>query len=90
MIRNVGGLDGEAIAAAVAEALTQYGRPTLVCCKTVIGYGAPKLAGTHAAHGAPLGGGGGWGSAGGEVMKYFGFTAEHVAEVAGGLTASRR
>jgi transketolase len=66
--RNVGGLDGEAIAAAVAEALTQYGRPTLVCCKTVIGYGAPKLAGTHAAHGTPLGGGGGWGSAGGAGM----------------------
>jgi transketolase len=55
VIRAVDGLDGPAVATAVAEALTPCGRPTLVCCSTVIGYGAPKLAGTHDAHGAPLG-----------------------------------
>ncbi|HEX3576347.1 MAG TPA: transketolase, partial [Rhodopila sp.] len=55
VIRDVDGLDSEAVAAAVAEAVTPCGRPTLVCCKTVIGYGAPKLAGTHESHGAALG-----------------------------------
>ena len=55
VIRDIDGQDSVAVAAAVAEALTTCGRPTLVCCKTVIGYGAPKLAGTHDAHGAPLG-----------------------------------
>ena len=44
-----------AIDAAIAEALTPSGKPTLVCCKTVIGWGAPKMAGTHDVHGAPLG-----------------------------------
>ncbi|MDR3532395.1 MAG: transketolase [Rhodopila sp.] len=55
VIRDVDGLDGAAVAAAMDEALTSCGRPTLVCCKTVIGYGAPKLAGTHESHGAALG-----------------------------------
>ena len=55
VIRAVDGEDSMAVAAAVAEALTPCGRPTLICCKTVIGYGAPKLAGTHDSHGAPLG-----------------------------------
>ena len=55
VIRDVDGQDTVALAAAMAEAVTPCGRPTLVCCKTVIGYGAPKLAGTHDSHGAPLG-----------------------------------
>ncbi|HEY1412427.1 MAG TPA: transketolase, partial [Rhodopila sp.] len=55
VIPNVDGLDSEAVEAAVAEAVTPCGRPTLVCCKTIIGYGAPKLAGTHQSHGAALG-----------------------------------
>ncbi|WP_254073291.1 transketolase [Acidisphaera sp. S103] len=55
VIRNVDGLDSEAVEVAVAEAVTPCGRPTLVCCKTIIGYGAPKLAGTHQSHGAALG-----------------------------------
>ncbi len=55
VIPNVNGLDSEALEAAVAEALTPCGKPTLICCKTVIGFGAPKLQGTHDAHGAPLG-----------------------------------
>ncbi|MEA2769960.1 MAG: transketolase [Acetobacteraceae bacterium] len=55
VIRDVDGLDTESVEAAVAEAVTPCGRPTLVCCKTVIGFGAPRLAGTHDSHGAPLG-----------------------------------
>jgi transketolase len=55
VIPDVDGHDAGAIQAAMAEALTPCGRPTLVCCKTVIGWGAPKLAGTHDVHGAPLG-----------------------------------
>ncbi|MEA2788029.1 MAG: transketolase, partial [Acetobacteraceae bacterium] len=55
VIRDVDGLDNEAVAAAAAEAVTPCGRPTLVCCKTIIGYGAPKLGGTQEAHGAALG-----------------------------------
>ena len=55
VLRDVDGMDNAAVAAAVAEAVTPCGRPTLICCKTVIGFGAPKLAGTHDSHGAPLG-----------------------------------
>jgi transketolase len=55
VIRDVDGLDTQSVEAAVAEAVTPCGRPTLVCCKTVIGFGAPRLAGTHDSHGAPLG-----------------------------------
>ena len=55
VIRDVDGHDSDALDAAMAEALTPSGKPTLVCCKTVIGWGAPKMAGTHDVHGAPLG-----------------------------------
>ena len=55
VIRDVDGHDAAALDAAIAEALTPEGKPTLVCCKTVIGWGAPKMAGTHDVHGAPLG-----------------------------------
>jgi transketolase len=55
VIPNVNGLDSESVEAAVAKALTPCGRPRLVCCKTVIGFGAPKAAGTHESHGAALG-----------------------------------
>jgi transketolase len=55
VIRDVNGLDSDSVQAAVAEALTPCGRPTLVCCKTVIGFGAPNAAGTHESHGAALG-----------------------------------
>jgi transketolase len=55
VIRDVDGHDAEAIDAAIRQALAPGNRPTLVCCKTVIGWGAPKLAGSHDAHGAPLG-----------------------------------
>jgi transketolase len=52
---RIDGHDPAAIADAIAIARTSD-RPTLIACKTVIGYGAPKKAGTHSAHGEPLGG----------------------------------
>ncbi len=54
----VGPIDGHdtlAIEAAIEAALTETQRPTLVICRTTIGWGAPKAAGTHEVHGAPLG-----------------------------------
>ena len=55
VIRNVSGNEAEAVAAAVAAARAQSERPTLICCKTVIGYGSPNRAGTAKAHGEALG-----------------------------------
>ncbi|HEY4041826.1 MAG TPA: transketolase, partial [Rhodopila sp.] len=55
VIRDVNGHDRSAIEAALREATTPCGKPTLVCCKTVIGWGAPTMAGSHDVHGAPLG-----------------------------------
>jgi transketolase len=55
VIRGVDGHDSAAIARAIDEALMPVGKPTLICCKTTIGFGAPNLAGTHDSHGAPLG-----------------------------------
>ena len=55
VIRAVDGHDTAALDRALAEAVTDVGRPTLVCCKTVIGHGSPSKAGTHDVHGAPLG-----------------------------------
>lgn len=53
VIRGVDGHDSEAIEAALAQ--PQDDRPTLVCCKTVIGKGSPNKAGSHDVHGAALG-----------------------------------
>jgi transketolase len=55
VIANVDGHDAAAIESALARALRPDGRPTLVCCKTVIGRGAPSKSGSADAHGAPLG-----------------------------------
>ncbi len=55
VIRDVQGHDAEAIEAAIAAALAEGSRPTLICCKTVIGAGAPNKQGSHDVHGAPLG-----------------------------------
>ncbi|WP_153101376.1 transketolase [Paraburkholderia hayleyella] len=54
VIRAVNGHDVDAVDAAIAQA-KQSERPTLICCKTVIGEGAPTKAGSHDVHGAPLG-----------------------------------
>ena len=57
VVRGVDGHDPAAIDAAIREALAAGDRPSLLCCKTVIGFGAPTKAGKAAAHGAPLGDG---------------------------------
>jgi transketolase len=54
-VLKVDGHDFEAIDRVLAEAARPDGRPTLICCKTTIGYGAPKKAGTAKAHGEALG-----------------------------------
>jgi transketolase len=51
---RIDGHDPEAIAAAIERAKAS-GRPTLIACRTTIGFGAPKKAGTSKAHGEPLG-----------------------------------
>jgi len=53
-VRRVDGHDHEAIAKAIAEE-RQTNRPSLISCRTVIGYGAPTRQGTEKVHGAPLG-----------------------------------
>jgi transketolase len=55
VIRAVDGHDPEAIRAAIDQAVQQGERPTLICCKTVIGWGAATKAGTKATHGEALG-----------------------------------
>ena len=55
VVRNVDGHDAEAIDAAIREARSVSDKPTLICTKTVIGFGAPNLCGTHDCHGAALG-----------------------------------
>jgi transketolase len=54
-VLNVDGHDVEAIAAAIAAAREETGRPSMIACRTVIGKGAPSKAGSHKVHGAPLG-----------------------------------
>ncbi|SCZ61792.1 transketolase [Thiohalomonas denitrificans] len=56
VVRDVDGHDADAINKAIHEAKSVNDKPTLICCKTVIGYGAPNLCGSHDCHGAPLGG----------------------------------
>jgi len=55
VIRNVDGHDAAAVAAAIEAAKADGERPTLICCKTIIGWGAPNKQGTEATHGSPLG-----------------------------------
>jgi transketolase len=55
VIREVDGHDPEAITRAIRRAKREKGKPTLICCKTVIGYGAPNKQGKEECHGAALG-----------------------------------
>ena len=55
VIADVDGHDTEAINDAIAAAKAETGKPTMICCKTIIGYGSPNKSGSHDCHGAPLG-----------------------------------
>ncbi len=55
VIEAVDGHDAEQIAVAIASAQANTQQPTLICCKTVIGFGSPNKQGTESCHGAPLG-----------------------------------
>ena len=55
VLDSVDGHDPIALDAAIREAKTDTQRPTLICCKTIIGYGSPNKSGSHDCHGAPLG-----------------------------------
>ncbi|SHF51098.1 transketolase [Vibrio gazogenes] len=55
VIPTVDGHDAAAIEAAITAAKAETSRPTLICTKTVIGFGSPNKSGSHDCHGAPLG-----------------------------------
>jgi transketolase len=52
---SVDGHDATAIASAIEQAKAVTDMPTMICCKTVIGFGSPNKSGSHDCHGAPLG-----------------------------------
>jgi transketolase len=54
VIEAVDGHDMAAIEQAIAQAQAETSKPTLICCKTIIGFGSPEKAGTASAHGSPL------------------------------------
>jgi len=55
VISNVDGHDPKQVRDAIIQAQAVKDKPSLICCKTTIAFGAPNLAGSHEAHGAPLG-----------------------------------
>jgi transketolase len=55
VVRNVNGHDPNEVRIAIETARAQTVQPTLICCKTVSGFGAPNRQGTAKAHGAALG-----------------------------------
>ncbi|PAS22059.1 transketolase [Vibrio cholerae] len=55
VIPAVDGHDADAVNAAIEAAKAETSRPTLICTKTIIGFGSPNKAGSHDCHGAPLG-----------------------------------
>ena len=54
-VLSVDGHDSEAISDAIKQGISESARPTLIICKTIIGFGSPNKQGTAATHGAPLG-----------------------------------
>ena len=54
-VLSVDGHDSEAISDAIKQGISESARPTLISCKTIIGFGSPNKQGTAATHGAPLG-----------------------------------
>ena len=55
VVENINGHDSSSIKQAIELAKTQKDKPSLLCCKTVIGYGAPSVSGSEKSHGTPLG-----------------------------------
>ena len=55
VIEGVDGHDAEQVKAAIEKAQESSAKPTLICCKTTIGFGSPNKEGTESCHGAPLG-----------------------------------
>jgi transketolase len=55
VIEAVDGHDPEQIKAAIEKARAETGKPTLICTKTIIGFGSPNKSGSHDCHGSPLG-----------------------------------
>jgi transketolase len=55
VVPNVDGHDPQAIEAAIKAAKAETNRPSMICCKTIIGWGSPNKQGTEATHGAALG-----------------------------------
>ena len=55
VIADVDGHSPEALAKAIEFAKAMTDKPTMICCRTTIGFGSPNKAGSHACHGAPLG-----------------------------------
>lgn len=55
VIGQIDGHDPEAIATAIKQAQAEKNKPSLIICKTTIGYGSPNKSGSHDCHGAPLG-----------------------------------
>ncbi len=55
VVTGVDGHDPEVVNRAIEEARSVTDRPSLICCKTTIGFGSPNKAGSHACHGTPLG-----------------------------------
>ena len=55
VVGPIDGMDFEPVDSAIREARAETGRPSLIICRTVIGYGSPNKAGTGSAHGEPLG-----------------------------------
>ncbi|MCO4322645.1 transketolase [Aliidiomarina quisquiliarum] len=55
VIANVDGHDADAVKQAIEAARAETTRPTLICCKTIIGFGSPNKQGSETSHGAPLG-----------------------------------
>ena len=55
VIRDVDGHDADEIKQAIETAKAETGKPTMICCRTIIGFGSPNKAGSHDCHGAALG-----------------------------------
>jgi transketolase len=52
---EVDGHDSDALKIAIEAARAVSAKPSIICCKTIIGFGSPNKAGHHSSHGAPLG-----------------------------------